>query len=44
VVNRPVPPGSLARGVPARVDDEWATRHAADDAEDTDELGDRTED
>jgi bifunctional UDP-N-acetylglucosamine pyrophosphorylase/glucosamine-1-phosphate N-acetyltransferase len=44
VVNRAVPPGSLARGVPARVDDEWATRHARDDAEDTDEPGDRTED
>src|SRR6185503_13129756 len=39
VVNRPVPPGSLVRGVPARVDDEWATRHAPDDAEDTDEPG-----
>jgi bifunctional UDP-N-acetylglucosamine pyrophosphorylase/glucosamine-1-phosphate N-acetyltransferase len=44
VVNRAVPPGSLARGVPARVDDEWATRHARDDAEDTDEPGDRTGD
>jgi len=44
VVNRPVPPGSLVRGVPARVDDGWATRHAHDDAEDTDEPGDRTED
>jgi len=46
VVNRDVPPGTLARGVPARVDDEWAGRRARDERETevTDEPGDRAED
>ena len=36
--------GIARRGVPARVDEEWAGRHAGDDVEDTDEPGDRTGD
>jgi acetyltransferase-like isoleucine patch superfamily enzyme len=44
-VNRDVPPNSLVRGVPARVDDAWAERRATpDDDAVTDEPGDRTGD
>jgi bifunctional UDP-N-acetylglucosamine pyrophosphorylase/glucosamine-1-phosphate N-acetyltransferase len=33
VVNRDVPPGSLAKGVPAQVDETWAQRRAAEASE-----------
>jgi bifunctional UDP-N-acetylglucosamine pyrophosphorylase/glucosamine-1-phosphate N-acetyltransferase len=33
VVNRDVPPGALAKGVPAQVDEGWAERRAARDEE-----------
>ena len=39
VVNRDVPPGALAKGVPARVVEGWAERRAATD-EPSDEEGD----
>jgi bifunctional UDP-N-acetylglucosamine pyrophosphorylase/glucosamine-1-phosphate N-acetyltransferase len=38
VVNRDVPPGALAKGVPARIDDGWAERRDnADDAPSTED-------
>jgi bifunctional UDP-N-acetylglucosamine pyrophosphorylase/glucosamine-1-phosphate N-acetyltransferase len=48
VVNRDVPPDALVRGVPARVDDAWAARRAAEGSEDSgagtrEDPGERTE-
>ena len=41
VVVRSVPPGALAKGVPAVVDPGWAARRESDDA--SDETGDHTD-
>ena len=34
VVTRDVPPGALAKGVPARVEPGWTAKQRGDDAED----------
>jgi bifunctional UDP-N-acetylglucosamine pyrophosphorylase/glucosamine-1-phosphate N-acetyltransferase len=40
VVTRDVPPGALAKGVPARVEEGWAARRDAHEAGDPDERDD----
>ena len=42
VVNRDVPPGALAKGVPAQIEEGWAEKRAADD--DPDEPASEGED
>jgi len=42
VVNRDVPPGALAKGVPAQIEEGWAEKRAAD--EDLDELASEDDD
>ncbi len=37
VVNRDVPPGALAKGVPARIDEEWVAKRENDEADDGDD-------
>ena len=44
VVTRDVPPGALAKGVPAQIEEGWSVRnHPADDSDDSDGSNDATE-
>jgi bifunctional UDP-N-acetylglucosamine pyrophosphorylase/glucosamine-1-phosphate N-acetyltransferase len=44
IVTKDVPPGALAKGVPARVDEGWAERRAAEDHDDTEPGPERERD
>ncbi len=39
VVNRDVPPGALAKGVPARIEEGWVAKREDDEGDDGDDGG-----